>query len=106
MKCQMKLSIATLGCPGWTFEEVLTRFEAYGVAGIEVRGLEGEMNAEKIVRFFPENAEETLKRVEEHHLKLVGFGTSCSFHDPNGYEASVLQGKTALMCVTGWVSPS
>jgi len=82
----MKIAITTLGCPDWSFEEVLTRFEEYGVDGIEVRGLDGEMDAEKIKVFFPENAEDTLARVKAHHLELVGFGSSCYFHEPDANE--------------------
>ena len=72
----MKLSISTLGCPDWSFERVVTEFEKLGV-DIEVRGVDGEMDAEKIARFAPENAEATKALLAEHHVRLVGFGTSC-----------------------------
>ena len=92
----MKLSATTLGCPNWDFPRILEEFERLGFAGIEVRGLEGEMDAGKIGRFSPENAEETLRLTAEHHLKLIGFGTSCNFHDPAQFEDSVRQGKESI----------
>lgn len=92
----MKLAATTLGCPEWSFEKILEEFERLGFEGIEIRGLEGEMDAGKIRRFLPENAEDTLRRVRERGLKLIGFGTSCSFHDPEQFEGSVRQGKESI----------
>jgi|GEM_PF-49936 len=92
----MKLSISTLGCPDWSFAQILENFEALGVEGIEVRGIEGQVEPDKIPYFFPENVEETRARLAAHHLKLVGFGTSASFHDPAKREANVAACKTAV----------
>jgi len=92
----MKLSISTLGCPEWTFEQILTNFEALGVEGIEVRGIEGIVDPDKIPYFFEENKADTLARVAAHHLKFIGFGTSASFHDAAKMEANIAQCKTAI----------
>lgn len=92
----MKLSISTLGCPNWTFEQILTNFEALGVEGIEVRGIEGVVDAAKIPYFTEDARAETLDRVASHHLKLIGFGTSASFHDPAKREANLAEAKTAI----------
>ena len=92
----MKLAATTLGCPDWSFEKILEEFEKLGLEGIEIRGLEGEMNAEKIKYFLPEYAEDTLNRVAAHHLKLIGFGTSCNFHDLAQYDANIRQGKESI----------
>lgn len=92
----MKLAATTLGCPEWSFGKILEEFQRLGLEGIEIRGLEGEMDADKIVRFLPENAEETLQKVREHGLKLAGFGTSCNFHDLPKYDGAVEQGKISI----------
>ena len=92
----MKLAISTLGCPDWTWETILNNWESYGIEGIEVRGLDGEMDADKIRAFLPEQQEATLAQVNAHHLKLIGFGSSCSFHAPEKYDAAIQQGKTAI----------
>lgn len=95
----MKLSISTLGCPDWGFDRVVTEFEKLGV-DIEVRGVDGEMDAEKIARFAPENAEATKALLAAHHVRLVGFGTSCSFHDPDKLEENVAAARRAIdVCV-------
>ena len=71
----MKLAASTLGCPDWDFEKILSEYSKIGIEGIEIRGLEGETDADKIERFAPENAENTLNKLKEKNLKLVGFGT-------------------------------
>lgn len=92
----MKLSISTLGCPDWSFEEILTNFEALGVEGIEVRGIEGVVDADKIPYFSDEHKDETLARIAAHHLTLVGFGTSASFHDAATLTKNIAECKTAI----------
>lgn len=92
----MKLSITTLGCPEWSFEQILTNFEALGVEGIEVRGIEGNVDADKIPYFSEEQKDETLARVAAHNLKLIGFGTSANFHDPAKLAANIAQCKTTI----------
>lgn len=92
----MKLSATTLGCPDWSFEQVLAKFEEYGFEGIEIRGIEGQMDADKITQLSPENAEQTLTAVKAHRLTFIGFGTSCNFHDAERYDAAIDQGKKSI----------
>ncbi|MGI5883406.1 MAG: sugar phosphate isomerase/epimerase family protein [Candidatus Spyradocola sp.] len=94
----MKLSISTLGCPDWGFARVVEEFEKLDV-DIEVRGVDGEMEAGRIARFSPERAQETKAFLAAHGRKLVGFGTSCKFHDPATQEENVRAGwEAAEVC--------
>lgn len=95
----MKIAISTLGCPEWDFIKVLEEYRKLG-CDIEVRGIDGEMDAGKIVRFQAERAEETKALLKEYGLKLVGFGTSCKFHDPDALEENICAGREAIdVCV-------
>jgi len=38
----MKLSFTTLGCPGWTMEQIVANAAAMGFDGVELRGVAGE----------------------------------------------------------------
>ncbi len=76
----VKLAASTLGCPDWTFEQVMDNYEKYGIEGVEIRGIDGEMEADKIARFFPENLPDTLAQMEAHGLKFISFGTSVGLH--------------------------
>ena len=87
----MKLSISTLGCPDWGFDRVVQEFEDLGV-DIEVRGVDGEMEAGRIARFSPARAQETKALLAAHGRKIVGFGTSCKFHDPATQEENIRAG--------------
>lgn len=95
----MKLSISTLGCPGWDFMKVLEEYKKLG-CDIEVRGIDGEMDPDKIVRFSAEKAEETKALLKEYGIKIVGFGTSCNFHDPMTQGKNIAEAKAAIdVCV-------
>lgn len=76
----IKLAASTLGCPGWSFDEVLRNYSDYGIEGVEIRGIEGIMEADGISFFFPENLDDTLLRMREHGLRFISFGTSVSMH--------------------------
>lgn len=92
----MKLSFTTLGCPDWSFEKIAGEARRLGFGGIEIRGVDGKMRAEEIPLLFPENLEGTKAFLTENQLELAGFGTSVSFHDPNGYEAALNEGRLAI----------
>jgi sugar phosphate isomerase/epimerase len=38
----MKLSFATLGCPGWSLEQIAANAKEFGFDGVELRGIAGE----------------------------------------------------------------
>ena len=92
----MKLSFTTLGCPDWPFEKILDEAQRMGFTGIEVRGIEREMRADKIPYFLPENAEKTKAAFEDKGLTIVGFGTSVYFHDDNNFENALEEGRLAI----------
>ena len=76
--------------------KVLTELSICGVNGLEVRGLDGEMDAEKISWFAPENMAETQKLMDRFGLKWAGFGTSANFHDEKTCAANVAAAKRAI----------
>ena len=92
----MKLAFSTLGCPDWTFDEVLDRAEAMGYQAIELRGVNGKMRADEMDVFFPENRAETMKKVAGHGLVIRSFGTSASFHDPEKLESALDDARSAI----------
>ena len=47
----MKLSLSTLGCPGWSWNEIFATAKDLGMNGIEVRGVANEMFAPAISVF-------------------------------------------------------
>lgn len=77
----MKLAFSTLGCPDWTWEQILENAKAYGFDGFEVRGIGDELDSTKLTPFLPENAAETRKQLDALGLSLCCLNTSISLHD-------------------------
>ncbi len=92
----MKLAFATLGCPDWTFEQIINNAHKLGYTGIEVRGINGVMRAEEITEFFPENAESTKKALSEKGLSIIALNTSCSFHNKEVFDSAIIEGRNAI----------
>ncbi len=101
----MKLAFTTLGNPDWSFDKTLAEAQRLGFQAIEVRGVEGKMPANEIPQFFPENQNETKKKLAEYNLVICGFGTSVSFHDSNRFDSMIAEGKTAIDVCAGMDIP-
>jgi sugar phosphate isomerase/epimerase len=72
----MQLSFSTLGCPAWTFEDVLTHAKRWGFDGIEFRGLLTEIDLEKVPEFSPAQIARTRERLEAAKLRAVCLSSS------------------------------
>ncbi len=89
----MKLSFSTLSCPDWSWERVLDEAQHHGYQGIEVRGADGEMYLPKSKPFLPENLPGTMAELERRGLVLTDLGSSVAFHDPDGWDKALQEGK-------------
>lgn len=92
----MKLAFTTLGNPDWSFDKTLDEASRLGFDAIEIRGVEGKMLANEITQFFPENLEETKRKLFARNLKICGFGTSVSFHVVDRFDEMINEGKAAI----------
>ncbi|MBQ2955950.1 MAG: TIM barrel protein [Clostridia bacterium] len=92
----MKLSFTTLGCPDWSFDKILEQAPALGYQGIEIRGVDGEMLAERIAQFQPGVQRDTLRALKKAGIEMCGFGTSVNFHDASKTDEMLAQGKAAI----------
>ena len=55
----MKLCFSTLGCPEWSFSDIISTACDMGYDGIEIRGVGNVIDGTRIPQFSPENAEKT-----------------------------------------------
>ncbi|MBE5783657.1 MAG: sugar phosphate isomerase/epimerase [Clostridiales bacterium] len=92
----MKLAFSTLGCPEWSLDEIAKNGKRMGFQGVEIRGILGNMEADSIPEFFPENREATLQTLKEHGLTITDFASSISFHDPSQQEKMEKEGREAI----------
>lgn len=80
-KNKPKLSFSTLGCPDWSFDEVVNFAAANGYTGIELRGIKKELDLTKCNEFSsPANIAATKVLLKDKGLQLVNLGSSCNLH--------------------------
>ncbi|HEV2830904.1 MAG TPA: sugar phosphate isomerase/epimerase family protein [Hanamia sp.] len=93
------LSFSTLGCPDWSFETILNFAVNNGYDGIEIRGIQRELNLLKCNEFSSEeNIAFTRKLVEDKKIKIVGLGSSAAMHhaDPAERKKSLDDAKNFI----------
>ncbi|MEO8762764.1 MAG: sugar phosphate isomerase/epimerase family protein [Ginsengibacter sp.] len=75
------LSFSTLGCPGWTFEQILNFADENGYDGIELRGILRQLDLTKCPEFnSKENILSTLNLIKQKKVKIIDLGSSASMH--------------------------
>src|SRR5918993_6073057 len=75
------LSFSTLGCPDWSFDQIMEFAVKHGYKGLEIRGLQREMDLPKCKEFkTKESRALTMKRMKQHGLQFVGLGSSANLH--------------------------
>jgi len=75
------LAFSTLGCPDWTLDKILDVAVEHKYNGIEIRGIQREMDLGKSPHFnSDENIRATKQKFADKGLKIVGFGSSAAMH--------------------------
>ena len=75
------LSFSTLGCPAWTFDEILSFAQENSYDGIEIRGILKQMDLPKVPEFSTkENIAVAKQKLADKHLKVVNLGASTALH--------------------------
>ena len=80
------LSFSTLGCPDWNFRKIVEFAVQHKYSGIEMRGLQRQMDLSKCSEFSSENRAATLALMKEKGLQFVNLGSSATLHFAEGAE--------------------
>ena len=96
----MRLSFSTLGCPGWSFEQIMENAHEMGYEAVELRGVGNQLRMEALECMRPENRSALKCLLEKNQIKLCGAGTSVQFHDAEKYEEALEEGRLALQLCT------
>ena len=75
------LSFSTLGCPKWNWRKVLDEAARLGYAGIELRGLEGDMDLPKRPEFAPRQLATIRQDLRALDLVISDLGASARLHE-------------------------
>jgi sugar phosphate isomerase/epimerase len=78
---RLPLAFSTLGCPKWTWQEILDFAAQHGFAGVELRGLLGEMNLPARPEFAADKIAADKSDVAAHGLKIASVSSSAAMHD-------------------------
>jgi sugar phosphate isomerase/epimerase len=75
------LAFSTLGCPDWNFKQIVEFASVNGFQGIEIRGLQREMDLPLAKEFnSPKAIAETLYLMQQKGLKFAALGSSANMH--------------------------
>jgi sugar phosphate isomerase/epimerase len=99
MKKRPLLSFSTLGCPGWTFTQIVDFAASNKYDGIEMRGILKQLDLTNCPEFSnAANIKTTLQQMADKQLKFVDLGSSCTLHfaDKVERQKNIDEGKRFL----------
>jgi sugar phosphate isomerase/epimerase len=78
---RLPLGFSTLGCPAWTWVQILDFAAAHGFAAVELRGLQATMDLTKAPDFVPQRLPEVQRQLADRGLRVSCLGASAQMHD-------------------------
>ncbi len=80
---QPQLSFSTLGCPDWSFDEIVVRGVEYGYDGVEIRLIERETDLLKRPEFRSSELSQRKRRLSDAGFRVCGLSSSVHFESPS-----------------------
>src|ERR1700692_2072156 len=77
---RLPLAFSTLGCPKWTWPQILDFAEQHEFAAVELRGLLGDMNLPARPEFAADKIPAAKRDVAAHGLKIACVSSSAEMH--------------------------
>ena len=99
------LAFTTLACPNWSWQHIVQKAVEYGYQGLELRGVEGEMDLTKAAPFTRERLTETKRELKARNLAITCLDTSCRFDQASEIEHSIDEGKRHIDLANGLDAP-
>src|SRR6202790_4111922 len=95
---RLALAFSTLGCPAWTWPQILDFAEQHGFAAVELRGLLGDMNLPARPEFAPDKIPAARRDVAAHGFKIAGVRSSAEMHlaDPQKRGQQLADGRNFI----------
>lgn len=81
-----KLSFSTLGCPDWDFNKIVEFAAKNNYSGIEIRGLQRQMDLTLCKEFSKENIEASKALLKKNNIRIVNLGASANLHTAEATE--------------------
>lgn len=77
----MKICFSTLGCPEWSFSDIISTACDLGYDGVEIRGLENELDGTRIPEFTPKRAGATKALLAKKKIQIPMLTSACAMND-------------------------
>jgi sugar phosphate isomerase/epimerase len=89
------IAFSTLGCPAWTWKQILDAADRLGYAAIELRGIAGEMDLPKVPELSGARLAQTKKDLAALGIVVSDLGASAHMHekDPAARAAQLDEGR-------------
>jgi sugar phosphate isomerase/epimerase len=78
---RLPIAFSTLGCPLWSWKAILENADRFGYAGIELRGVAGEMDLPKVPELSGSRLAETQKDLAALGIVISDLGASARMHE-------------------------
>ena len=83
---RLPIAFSTLGCPAWSWKKILSEADRLGYGGIELRGIEGEMDLTKRPELQGERLRETRQDLAALGIVITDLGASSRMHEKDPAE--------------------
>src|SRR2546426_8803713 len=92
---RLPLGFSTLGCPAWTWPQILDFAAAHGYVAVELRGLQTTMDLSQAPELAPGRLEEAKRQLAGHRLSVSDLGASAQMHemDPTKRAAQLAEAR-------------
>lgn len=87
------LAFTTLACPDWSWKQAVQKAVEYGYQGLELRGVEGEMDLTKAAPFTASQLAATKRELRDRNVAIPCLDTSCRFDQAAEIDHSIDEGK-------------
>ena len=87
------LAFTTLACPDWSWEQAVQKAVEYGYQGLELRGVEGEMDLTRATPFTGGRLPATKRELRDRGLAIPCLDTSCRFDQEASIANNIDEGK-------------
>jgi fatty-acyl-CoA synthase len=89
----MKIAFSTLGCPGWSWEEIISTAKDFGYDGIEIRGIGRELHIPNAKIFQPDNIDETKAKLLKLGLEISALSSAVRLNEQYKIDEHITAGK-------------
>ena len=78
---RLPLGFSTLGCPEWSWPQILDFAAGHAFAAVELRGIMTNMDLTKVAELAPERLGEAKRQLAAHGLSVSCLGASAHMHE-------------------------